>query len=124
MMLPFHAGKGRSIFFVLSHSCKPIYSRYGDEHKLAGFSPTLQAIISFVENGYCGFLSFIVVPDLTHPQRNEKQMMKTKNGWETTLTTVHRFIFYHLYFHFTFHEVDVLFYYFYFLILKSLFSFF
>ena len=27
-------------------------SRYGDEHKLAGFSATLQAIISFVENGY------------------------------------------------------------------------
>nr|GMC68985.1 vacuolar fusion protein MON1 homolog isoform X2 [Ipomoea batatas] len=25
--------------------------RYGDEHKLAGFSATLQAIISFVENG-------------------------------------------------------------------------
>jgi hypothetical protein len=24
--------------------------RYGDEHKLAGFSATLQAIISFVEN--------------------------------------------------------------------------
>ncbi|XP_047171721.1 vacuolar fusion protein MON1 homolog isoform X2 [Vigna umbellata] len=38
-------------FFVLSHSGKPIYSRYGDEHKLAGFSATLQAIISFVENG-------------------------------------------------------------------------
>ncbi|KAJ9540548.1 hypothetical protein OSB04_027054 [Centaurea solstitialis] len=38
-------------FFVLSDSGKPIYSRYGDEHKLAGFSATLQAIISFVENG-------------------------------------------------------------------------
>ncbi|KAK9682974.1 hypothetical protein RND81_10G110200 [Saponaria officinalis] len=38
-------------FIVLSHSGKPIYSRYGDEHKLAGFSATLQAIISFVENG-------------------------------------------------------------------------
>ncbi|XP_024961769.1 vacuolar fusion protein MON1 homolog isoform X1 [Cynara cardunculus var. scolymus] len=38
-------------FFVLSHSGKPIYSRYGDEHKLAGFSATLQAIISFVKNG-------------------------------------------------------------------------
>ncbi|CAL9196795.1 unnamed protein product [Musa hybrid cultivar] len=38
-------------FFILSHSGKPIYSRYGDEHKLAGFSATLQAIISFVENG-------------------------------------------------------------------------
>ncbi|XP_008795772.1 vacuolar fusion protein MON1 homolog isoform X2 [Phoenix dactylifera] len=37
-------------FFMLSHSGKPIYSRYGDEHKLAGFSATLQAIISFVEN--------------------------------------------------------------------------
>ncbi|KAI3520519.1 hypothetical protein L1887_09968 [Cichorium endivia] len=38
-------------FFVLSHSGKPIFSRYGNEHKLAGFSATLQAIISFVENG-------------------------------------------------------------------------
>ncbi|GKC58468.1 vacuolar fusion protein MON1, partial [Tanacetum coccineum] len=38
-------------FFVLSHSGKPILSRYGDEHKLAGFSATLQAIISFVEDG-------------------------------------------------------------------------
>nr|ASZ85194.1 putative vacuolar fusion protein MON1 [Selenicereus monacanthus] len=38
-------------FFILSHSGKPIYSRHGDEHKLAGFSATLQAIISFVENG-------------------------------------------------------------------------
>lgn len=38
-------------FFVLSHAGKPIYSRYGDEHKLAGFSATLQAIMSFVENG-------------------------------------------------------------------------
>ncbi|KAK4408952.1 Vacuolar fusion protein MON1 [Sesamum angolense] len=28
-----------------------IVMRYGDEHKLAGFSATLQAIISFVENG-------------------------------------------------------------------------
>ncbi|KAL0918132.1 hypothetical protein M5K25_010123 [Dendrobium thyrsiflorum] len=43
--------KRRKHFFVLSHSGKPIYSRYGDEHKLAGFSATLQAIISFVENG-------------------------------------------------------------------------
>ncbi|KAI3793746.1 hypothetical protein L1987_36368 [Smallanthus sonchifolius] len=38
-------------FFVLSNSGKPIFSRYGDEHKLAGFSATLQAIISFVEDG-------------------------------------------------------------------------
>ncbi|KAK8562281.1 hypothetical protein V6N13_019691 [Hibiscus sabdariffa] len=38
-------------FFILSNSGKPIYSRYGDEHKLAGFSATLQAIISFMENG-------------------------------------------------------------------------
>ncbi|RYQ98001.1 hypothetical protein Ahy_B08g094075 isoform B [Arachis hypogaea] len=45
--------KRKKHFFVLSHSGKPIYSRYGDEHKLAGFSATLQAIISFVENGYC-----------------------------------------------------------------------
>ncbi|KMZ56989.1 hypothetical protein ZOSMA_8G01360 [Zostera marina] len=43
--------KRRKHFFVLSNSGKPIYSRYGDEHKLAGFSATLQAIISFVENG-------------------------------------------------------------------------
>nr|XP_010920712.1 vacuolar fusion protein MON1 homolog isoform X2 [Elaeis guineensis] len=42
--------KRKKHFFVLSHSGKPIYSRYGDEHKLAGFSATLQAIISFVEN--------------------------------------------------------------------------
>lgn len=41
----------RKHFFILSHSGKPIYSRYGDEHKLAGFSATLQAIISFIENG-------------------------------------------------------------------------
>ncbi|CAN0916368.1 Vacuolar fusion protein MON1 homolog [Linum grandiflorum] len=44
--------KRKKHFFVLSNSGKPIYSRYGDEHKLAGFSATLQAIISFVENGY------------------------------------------------------------------------
>ncbi|OAE30551.1 hypothetical protein AXG93_4877s1020 [Marchantia polymorpha subsp. ruderalis] len=37
-------------FFILSNAGKPIYSRYGDEHKLAGFSATLQAIMSFVEN--------------------------------------------------------------------------
>ncbi|PKU87633.1 vacuolar fusion protein MON1 homolog [Dendrobium catenatum] len=43
--------KRKKHFFVLSHSGKPIFSRYGDEHKLAGFSATLQAIISFVENG-------------------------------------------------------------------------
>ncbi|XP_011040883.1 PREDICTED: vacuolar fusion protein MON1 homolog A isoform X2 [Populus euphratica] len=43
--------KRKKHFFMLSHSGKPIYSRYGDEHKLAGFSATLQAIISFVENG-------------------------------------------------------------------------
>ncbi|KAG5248232.1 protein SAND [Salix suchowensis] len=43
--------KKKKHFFILSHSGKPIYSRYGDEHKLAGFSATLQAIISFVENG-------------------------------------------------------------------------
>ncbi|KAL2557470.1 SAND family protein [Forsythia ovata] len=43
--------KRKKHFFILSHSGKPIYARYGDEHKLAGFSATLQAIISFVENG-------------------------------------------------------------------------
>ncbi|KAJ7947814.1 Vacuolar fusion protein MON1 [Quillaja saponaria] len=43
--------KRKKHFFILSHSGKPIYSRYGDEHKLSGFSATLQAIISFVENG-------------------------------------------------------------------------
>lgn len=37
-------------FFILSHAGKPIYSRYGDELKLAGFSATLQAIMSFVED--------------------------------------------------------------------------
>lgn len=42
--------KHKKHFFILSHAGKPIYSRYGDEHKLAGFSATLQAIISFVEN--------------------------------------------------------------------------
>jgi len=42
-----------SLFFVSHFS----FSRYGDEHKLAGFSATLQAIISFVENGYvAGFV--------------------------------------------------------------------
>ncbi|KAL6506388.1 hypothetical protein OROGR_024569 [Orobanche gracilis] len=46
--------KRKKHFFILSHSGKPIYSRYGDEHKLAGFSATLQAIISFVENGRPG----------------------------------------------------------------------
>ncbi|KAI3748245.1 hypothetical protein L6452_11205 [Arctium lappa] len=49
-------------FFVLSHSGKPIYSRYGDEHKLAGFSATLQAIISFVENGTSESFSPICLP--------------------------------------------------------------
>lgn len=43
--------KRKKHYFILSHSGKPIYSRHGDEHKLAGFSATLQAIISFVENG-------------------------------------------------------------------------
>ncbi|XP_041994956.1 vacuolar fusion protein MON1 homolog [Salvia splendens] len=43
--------KRKKHFIILSHSGKPIYSRYGDEYKLAGFSATLQAIISFVENG-------------------------------------------------------------------------
>nr|ASF57548.1 SAND family protein [Paspalum vaginatum] len=42
--------KRKKHFFILSNSGKPVYSRYGDEHKLAGFSATLQAIISFVEN--------------------------------------------------------------------------
>ncbi|XP_057746336.1 vacuolar fusion protein MON1 homolog [Arachis stenosperma] len=42
--------KRKKHFFVLSHSGKPIYSRYGDEYKLAGFSATLQAIVSFVES--------------------------------------------------------------------------
>eukprot|EP00249_Psilotum_nudum_P018101 c26640_g1_i1 orf=59-1648(+) len=42
--------KRKKHFFILSHAGKPIYSRYGDEHKLAGFSATLQAIMSFVEN--------------------------------------------------------------------------
>lgn len=45
-------------FLVLFLCCSCFYtyyyftSRYGDEHRLAGFSATLQAIISFVENGY------------------------------------------------------------------------
>ncbi|XP_039011866.1 vacuolar fusion protein MON1 homolog [Hibiscus syriacus] len=43
--------KRKKHFFILSNSGKPIYSRYGDEHKLVGFSDTLQAIISFAENG-------------------------------------------------------------------------
>ncbi|KAL8167469.1 hypothetical protein V2J09_008968 [Rumex salicifolius] len=43
--------KRKKHFIILSNSGKPIYSRYGDEHRLAGFSATLQAIISFVENG-------------------------------------------------------------------------
>ncbi|XP_037416343.1 vacuolar fusion protein MON1 homolog isoform X2 [Triticum dicoccoides] len=42
--------KRKKHFFILSNSGKPIYSRYGDEHRLAGFSATLQAIVSFVEN--------------------------------------------------------------------------
>ncbi|MED6216903.1 Vacuolar fusion protein mon1 [Stylosanthes scabra] len=42
--------KRKKHFFVLSHSGKPIYSRYGDKYKLAGFSATLHAVISFVES--------------------------------------------------------------------------
>lgn len=42
--------KRKKHFFIISHAGKPIYSRYGDENKLAGFSATLQAIISYVEN--------------------------------------------------------------------------
>uniref|UniRef100_A0A0D6R108 Vacuolar fusion protein MON1 homolog n=1 Tax=Araucaria cunninghamii TaxID=56994 RepID=A0A0D6R108_ARACU len=42
--------KRKKHFFILSHAGKPIFTRYGDENKLAGFSATLQAIISFVEN--------------------------------------------------------------------------
>ncbi|GMN24768.1 hypothetical protein TIFTF001_000693 [Ficus carica] len=53
--------KRKKHFFILSHSGKPIYSRYGDEHKLAGFSATLQAIISFVENGYILNLAELVM---------------------------------------------------------------
>ncbi|MCO5597041.1 hypothetical protein L7F22_051115 [Adiantum nelumboides] len=43
--------KHKKHFFILSHAGKPIFSRYGDEHKLAGFAATLQAIMSFVESG-------------------------------------------------------------------------
>ncbi|KAH7437846.1 hypothetical protein KP509_05G092100 [Ceratopteris richardii] len=42
--------KHKKHFFIFSHAGKPIYSRYGDEHKLAGFTATLQAIMSFVNN--------------------------------------------------------------------------
>ena len=35
-------------FFVLSHSGKPIWTRYGDENALAGFMAVIQALISFV----------------------------------------------------------------------------
>ena len=37
-------------FLVLSNAGKPIYSRYGDEFRLAGFAGIVQAIMSFVEN--------------------------------------------------------------------------
>ncbi|KAJ7538741.1 hypothetical protein O6H91_11G062000 [Diphasiastrum complanatum] len=37
-------------FLILSNAGKPIYSRYGDENRLAGFSATIQAIMSFVQN--------------------------------------------------------------------------
>ena len=36
-------------------------SRYGDEHKLAGFSATLQAIVSFVENRYAFIFLLVAV---------------------------------------------------------------
>lgn len=41
-------------FFASSTQLSRCYlpCRYGDEHKLAGFSATLQAIMSFVENRY------------------------------------------------------------------------
>eukprot|EP00252_Welwitschia_mirabilis_P012610 TRINITY_DN2784_c0_g2_i1.p1 TRINITY_DN2784_c0_g2~~TRINITY_DN2784_c0_g2_i1.p1 ORF type:complete len:583 (-),score=101.22 TRINITY_DN2784_c0_g2_i1:146-1894(-) len=42
--------KRKKHFLIISNSGKPIYSRYGDESKLAGFSATLHAIISYVEN--------------------------------------------------------------------------
>ena len=38
-------------------------TRYGDEHKLAGFSATLQAIISFVENGYMALSTLVLFYD-------------------------------------------------------------
>ncbi|KAL2488785.1 SAND family protein [Forsythia ovata] len=62
--------KRKKHFFILSHSGKPIYSRYGDEHKLAGFSATLQAIISFVENGYIACSSsFVIISSFCFPIR-------------------------------------------------------
>lgn len=37
-------------FFILSHAGKPIWSRYGDENRLAGFTGVLQGIISYMES--------------------------------------------------------------------------
>jgi len=54
-------------FLLLLLYCSCFYtdyyftSRYGDEHRLAGFSATLQAIISFVENGYCDCFCFQLI---------------------------------------------------------------
>ncbi|XP_022714599.1 vacuolar fusion protein MON1 homolog [Durio zibethinus] len=42
--------KRKKHFFILSNFGKPINSIYSDEHKLASFSATLQAIIFFMEN--------------------------------------------------------------------------
>ena len=41
--------KHKKHVFVLSNAGKPIYSRYGDESKLAPFMGVLQAIVSFVD---------------------------------------------------------------------------
>lgn len=40
------------IFWMETNKSLIFLPRYGDEHRLAGFSATLQAIISFVQNGY------------------------------------------------------------------------
>eukprot|EP00898_Chlorokybus_atmophyticus_P005629 jgi/Chlat1/6067/Chrsp4S06346 len=40
----------RKHLFVLSNAGKPIFSRYGDENRLAGFTAVLQAVMSFVQD--------------------------------------------------------------------------
>lgn len=40
----------RKHFFVVSASGKPVYSRYGDEQRLAPFMASLMALVSFVED--------------------------------------------------------------------------
>lgn len=51
--------KHRKHVFVLSNAGKPIYTRYGDDQKLAPFMASLMALVSFVEDSKDNIRHFI-----------------------------------------------------------------